>query len=108
MMLIGMFEYFIFYSFAPFYSFSLLLLLLLPTAPRVSIRQISNYTGMDPHDIAATLQLLNMFKLSPEGDIMIAPDPVLLEKHMEKVREREREEREREREREREGETNLC
>ena len=59
---------------------------------------------MDPHDIAATLQLLNMFKLSPEGDIMIAPDPVLLEKHMEKVRERERKERERERE----GETNLC
>ena len=57
---------------------------------------------MDPHDIAATLQLLNMFKLSPEGDIMIAPDPVLLEKHMEKVRERERKERERE------GETNLC
>ena len=46
---------------------------------------------MDPHDIAATLQLLSMFKLSPEGDIMIAPDPVLLEKHMEKVRERERE-----------------
>ena len=64
---------------------------------------------MDPHDIAATLQLLNMFKLSPEGDIMIAPDPVLLEKHMEKVREREGGEgREREGgERER-GETNLC
>ena len=87
-MLIGMFEFFIFYSFS--LLLLLLLLLLLPTAPRVSIRQISNYTGMDPHDIAATLQLLNMFKLSPEGDIMIAPDPVLLEKHMEKVRERER------------------
>ena len=59
-----------------------------PLASRISIREISNNTGMDPHDIAGTLQLLNMLKVTPDGDIIIAPDPIMLDKHMEKVRER--------------------
>ena len=71
---------------------------------KVSIRQISTDTGMDPHDIAATLQLLGMLKLREDKKVVIVRDMSLLEVHMEKVRERERGERERERrERERES-----
>lgn len=44
---------------------------------------------MDPHDIAATLQMLNIFKLTADGKIVISRDVAMLEEHMEKVRERE-------------------
>ena len=54
-------------------------------ASKISIRNISMNTGMDPHDIASTLQILNLFKLTPEGKIVIVRDSVQLEAHMEKV-----------------------
>lgn len=40
---------------------------------------------MDPHDIAATLQMLNMFKLTTDGKIVISRNSAMLEEHMEKV-----------------------
>lgn len=54
-------------------------------ASKISIREISLNTGMDPHDIAATLQMLNLFKLTPEKKIVIVKDTTLIETHMEKV-----------------------
>ena len=41
--------------------------------------------GMDPHDIAATLQMLDMIKLRPDGRVVIVKDKVMLDAHMEKV-----------------------
>ena len=41
--------------------------------------------GMDPHDIAATLQMLEMIKLRPDGRVVIVKDKTMLETHMEKV-----------------------
>lgn len=52
---------------------------------KISIREISNNTGMDPHDIAGTLQMLNMLKLTQDGKIVIVRDNVLMTTHMEKV-----------------------
>lgn len=51
----------------------------------LSIRQISNDTGMDPHDIAATLQMLNLLKKSKAGNVVIFKDNELLQAHMDKV-----------------------
>ena len=42
-------------------------------------------TGMDPHDIAATLQMLEMIKLRPDGRVVIVKDKAMLDAHMEKV-----------------------
>ena len=53
---------------------------------KVSIRQISTDTGMDPHDIAATLQMLGMVKLREDKSVVIVRDMLVLEAHMEKVR----------------------
>ena len=55
-------------------------------SPRLSIRTISNDTGMDPHDIAATLQMINMLRLRDDGNVVITKDMVVLEAHMEKVK----------------------
>lgn len=52
---------------------------------KVSIRQISTDTGMDPHDIAATLQLLGMLKLREDKRVVILRDIGVLEAHMDKV-----------------------
>ena len=54
---------------------------------KVSIRQISNDTGMDPHDIAATLQMVGMLKLREDKTVVIVRDMLMLEAHMEKVSE---------------------
>ena len=41
--------------------------------------------GMDPHDIAATLQMLEMIKLRPDGRVVIVKDKAMLDAHMDKV-----------------------
>ena len=53
---------------------------------KLSIRTISKDTGMDPHDIASTLQMLGMLKLKEDGRVVIVKDMMMLEAHMEKVR----------------------
>lgn len=53
---------------------------------KLSIRTISKGTGMDPHDIASTLQMLCMLKLKEDGNVVIIKDTTMLEAHMEKVR----------------------
>ncbi len=53
---------------------------------KLSIRSISQDTGMDPHDIAATLQMLSMLKLREDGSVAIVKDPPMLEAHMDKVK----------------------
>lgn len=53
---------------------------------KLSIRTISTNTGMDPHDIAATLQMLGMLKLKDDGVVVIVKDSTMLEAHMDKVR----------------------
>lgn len=53
---------------------------------KLSIRKISSDTGIDPHDIAATLQMLSMLKLKDDGRVVIVKDMTMLEAHMEKVR----------------------
>lgn len=53
---------------------------------KLSIRTISKDTGMDPHDIAATLQMLCMLKLKENGRVVIIKDTTMLEAHMDKVR----------------------
>ncbi len=40
---------------------------------------------MDPHDIAATLQMLGLLKKAKSGSVVIFRDTELLEAHMEKV-----------------------
>lgn len=40
---------------------------------------------MDPHDIACTLQMLEMIKLRSDGRVVIVKDKGMLEAHMEKV-----------------------
>lgn len=52
---------------------------------KISIREISNNTGMDPHDIASTLQMLDMLKLTQDGKVVIIRDNTLLTNHIEKV-----------------------
>ena len=56
------------------------------TARKVSIRMISNATGMDPHDIAATLQMLNLLSIMKDGRIVIVEDKEVMEAHAEKMR----------------------
>ena len=56
------------------------------TSPKLSIRTISRDTGMDPHDIAATLQMLGMLNLKEDGTVVIVKDMTMLEVHMDKVR----------------------
>ena len=53
---------------------------------KLSVRTISKDTGMDPHDIAATLQMLCMLKLKEDGTVVIVKDATMLEAHMDKVR----------------------
>ena len=53
---------------------------------KLSIRTISKDTGMDPHDIASTLQMLGMLKLKEDGRVVIIKDMTMLEAHMEKVK----------------------
>ena len=53
---------------------------------QVSIRKISEDTGMDPHDIAETLQRLGLLKLKPEGNVVLVKNLKLVEQHMEKLR----------------------
>lgn len=52
---------------------------------KLSVRTISKDTGLDPHDIAATLQMLGMLKLK-EDSVLIVKDLTMLEAHMDKVR----------------------
>ena len=56
------------------------------TSPRISIRTISQDLGMDPHDVAATLQMVNMIRLKEDRRVVIIKDMTILEAHMEKVR----------------------
>ena len=56
------------------------------TFPKISIRTISQDLGMDPHDVAATLQMVNMVRLKEDGRVVIVKDKPTLEAHMEKVR----------------------
>ena len=56
------------------------------TSAKISIRTISQDLGMDPHDVAATLQMVNMIRLQEEGRVMIVKHMPVLEAHMEKVR----------------------
>lgn len=53
---------------------------------KLSVRTISKDTGMDPHDIAATLQMLCMLKQKEDGTVVIVKDATMLEAHMDKVR----------------------
>lgn len=53
---------------------------------QLSIRTIARDTGMDPHDIAATLHQLSMLSLREDGSVAIVKDTTALEAHMEKVR----------------------
>ena len=57
---------------------------------KLSIRTVSKDTGMDPHDIAATLQMVGMLKLKEDGRVVIVKDMTMLEAHMEKIRHRKR------------------
>ena len=54
-------------------------------SPKISIRAISQDLGMDPHDVAATLQMVNMIRLKEDGRVVIVKDMPILEAHMEKV-----------------------
>ena len=56
------------------------------SSEKLSIRKISSDTGMDPHDIASTLQMLGMLKLKEDGRIVMVKDMTMLEAHMDKVR----------------------
>ena len=56
------------------------------TSLKISIRVISQDLGMDPHDIAATLQMINMIRLRDDGRVVIVKDVPVLNAHMEKVR----------------------
>lgn len=51
----------------------------------VTIRGISKSTGMDPHDIAATLQILNMVQ-KRDGKFVLCVNQRLISNHMEKLR----------------------
>ena len=53
---------------------------------KLSIRKISTDSGMDPHDIASTLQMLGMLKLKDDGRVVMVKDMTMLEAHMDKVR----------------------
>ncbi len=53
---------------------------------KLSIRTISKDTGMDPHDIAATLQMLDMLKLKEDGSVVIVRNHTVLGAHMDKVK----------------------
>lgn len=53
---------------------------------KLCIRKISTDTGMDPHDIASTLQMLGMLKLRKDGQIVLVKDMTMLEVYMDKVR----------------------
>ena len=54
-------------------------------SPKISIRKISQDSGMDPHDIAATLQMVGMIQLKEDGGVVIIKDMPTLEAHMEKI-----------------------
>ena len=56
------------------------------SSPKISIRTISQALGMDPHDVAATLQMVSMVRLKEDGRVVIIKDMPALEAHMEKVR----------------------
>lgn len=51
----------------------------------VTIRGISKSTGMDPHDIAATLQILNMV-YKRDGKFVLCVNQRLINAHMEKLK----------------------
>ena len=55
---------------------------------KLSIRTISKDSGMDPHDIAATLQMLDMLKLKEDGSVVIIRNHTILGAHMEKVKDK--------------------
>jgi len=55
------------------------------SSERVSIRQISRDTGLDPHDIASTLHQLGFLKLNPDNSVSIVKKHDMLEAHMAKV-----------------------
>ena len=54
-------------------------------SPKISIRKVSQDSGMDPHDIAATLQMVGMIQLKEDGGVVIIKDMPTLDAHMEKV-----------------------
>ena len=56
--------------------------------PSLSIRTISKDTGMDPHDIAATLQMLDMLKTKEDGSVQMVRRNAMFNAHMEKVKDK--------------------
>ena len=55
---------------------------------KLSIRTISKDTGMDPHDVAATLQMLDMLRLKEDGSVVMVRNHNTLGTHMEKVKDK--------------------
>ena len=53
---------------------------------KISIRKISQDTGMDPHDIADTFQRLGLLQLGLDKRIMLVRNQKLTEDHLEKLK----------------------
>eukprot|EP00731_Ephydatia_muelleri_P030978 Em0022g492a len=73
-------------SYHSYWKSTIMEYLYLCDTPKVSIRKMSRDLGMDPHDIAATLQMLNMLSLKPGGKVIVSKNRAALEAHMEGVR----------------------
>ena len=52
---------------------------------KISIRRISQDTGMDPHDVADTFQRLGLLQLTHDKRIMLVRDQTLIDEHREKM-----------------------
>ena len=55
------------------------------SSERISIRQISQDTGLDPHDIASTLHMLGFLKLNADNSVNIVKKHDLIDTHMAKA-----------------------
>ena len=55
------------------------------SSDKISIRQISRDTGLDPHDIASTLHMLGFLKLNSDSSVNIVKKHDVIDAHMAKV-----------------------
>lgn len=55
------------------------------SSDKISIRQVSQDTGLDPHDIASTLHQLGFLKLNPDNSVSIVKKCDVLDAHMAKA-----------------------
>ena len=55
------------------------------SSDKISIRQISRDTGLDPHDIASTLHQLGFLKLNPDNTVSIVKKCDVIDAHMVKT-----------------------